>query len=111
MSQPHPRPLDAAILLLLLSADVRSSDDVTALGRYSELPSEDPLHAGIYASEMLQGMQEEDANGHPKMIALVKHLTAYSQETGEHQNQKGPSLRTENLLEDTAMGGVVPPLS
>ena len=51
-------------------------------GRYSELPSEDPLHAGIYASEMLQGMQEEDANGYPKMIAFVKHLTAYSQESG-----------------------------
>jgi hypothetical protein len=30
---------------------------------------------------MVQGMQEEDANGHPKMIAYLKHLTAYSTET------------------------------
>ena len=51
-------------------------------GRYSELPGEDPYHAGQYAAAMLRGMQEEDANGHPKMIALVKHFVAYSQETG-----------------------------
>ena len=52
------------------------------MSRYSELPGEDPFHAGEYAASMLQGMQEEDDKGHPKMIALVKHFTAYSQETG-----------------------------
>jgi beta-glucosidase-like glycosyl hydrolase len=51
-------------------------------GRLSELPSEDPLHAGLYAANFVQGMQEEDAAGHPKMIALLKHFVAYSQETG-----------------------------
>lgn len=47
-------------------------------GRLSELPGEDPLHAGLYASEMLQGMQEEDENGYPKGIFFVKHFTACS---------------------------------
>ena len=51
-------------------------------GRYSELPSEDPLHAGSYAASFVQGMQEVDAQGHPKALALLKHFTAYSQETG-----------------------------
>ena len=45
-------------------------------GRLSELPSEDPVHAGTYAAEFVRGMQEEDAAGHPKMIALLKHFTA-----------------------------------
>jgi len=51
-------------------------------GRFSELPGEDPYMAGEYAAEMLLGMQEEDQHGHPKMIAFVKHFTAYSQESG-----------------------------
>jgi len=50
-------------------------------GRNSELPGEDPFLNGNYATSMVQGMQEEDANGHPKMIAYLKHLTAYSTET------------------------------
>ena len=50
-------------------------------GRNSELPGEDPFLSGSYATEMLKGMQEEDENGHPKMLAYVKHLTAYSTET------------------------------
>ena len=45
-------------------------------GRNSELPGEDPLLNGEYASQMVQGMQEEDAAGHPKMLAYLKHLTA-----------------------------------
>jgi hypothetical protein len=45
-------------------------------GRLSELPGEDPFHSGQYASAMVRGMQKEDANGHPKMIAFLKHFTA-----------------------------------
>ena len=26
---------------------------------------------------MIQGMQEKDENGHPKMLAYLKHFTAY----------------------------------
>jgi beta-glucosidase-like glycosyl hydrolase len=56
-------------------------------GRNSELPGEDPLLSGTYGSQMTQGMQEEDANGHPKMISYLKHLTAYSTETNRgHDN-------------------------
>ena len=45
-------------------------------GRSSELPGEDPLLSGTYASEMVQGMQEEDGQGYPKVIAYLKHFTA-----------------------------------
>ena len=47
-------------------------------GRSSELPGEDPTLSGVYATEMVQGMQEEDAHGYPKMLAFLKHFTAYS---------------------------------
>jgi hypothetical protein len=30
---------------------------------------------------MVAGMQEPDGNGHPKMLAYLKHFTAYSTET------------------------------
>ena len=50
-------------------------------GRNSELPGEDPLLNGEYAKHLVHGMQEEDELGHPKMIAYLKHLTAYSTET------------------------------
>ena len=33
-----------------------------------------------YAAHMVQGMQQEDAAGHPKMLAYLKHFTAYSTE-------------------------------
>eukprot|EP00937_MAST-01D_sp_MAST-1D-sp2_P007217 g7217.t1 len=49
-------------------------------GRASELPGEDPYLNGHFAAEMVAGMQEEDANGHPKMLAYLKHFTAYSKE-------------------------------
>eukprot|EP01065_Artemidia_motanka_P046983 TRINITY_DN7245_c0_g1_i1.p1 TRINITY_DN7245_c0_g1~~TRINITY_DN7245_c0_g1_i1.p1 ORF type:complete len:747 (+),score=212.76 TRINITY_DN7245_c0_g1_i1:53-2293(+) len=49
-------------------------------GRSSELPGEDPFLSGHYASEMVQGMQEKDAKGHLKMVAYLKHFTAYSKE-------------------------------
>ena len=56
-------------------------------GRNSELPGEDPLLNGEYAKHLVSGMQEEDAAGHPKMLAYVKHLTAYSTETNRgHDN-------------------------
>eukprot|EP01062_Namystynia_karyoxenos_P013270 TRINITY_DN1478_c0_g1_i1.p1 TRINITY_DN1478_c0_g1~~TRINITY_DN1478_c0_g1_i1.p1 ORF type:complete len:869 (+),score=260.55 TRINITY_DN1478_c0_g1_i1:64-2607(+) len=50
-------------------------------GRSSELPGEDPFLSGTYAKHMVQGMQEEDSKGHPKMLAYLKHFTAYSRET------------------------------
>ena len=46
-------------------------------GRISELPGEDPYHSGTYGYHMIQGMQEKDENGHPKMLAYLKHFTAY----------------------------------
>ena len=49
-------------------------------GRASELPGEDPTLNGKYAASMVQGMQQLDSAGHPKMIAYLKHYTAYSKE-------------------------------
>ena len=49
-------------------------------GRASELPGEDPFLNGAYAVEFVRGMQTEDANGHPKMMAYLKHFDAYSRE-------------------------------
>merc|ERR1712166_1110046 len=49
-------------------------------GRVSEVPSEDPIHSGVYGAEMISGMQTQDEAGHPKMIAYLKHFTAYSRE-------------------------------
>ena len=45
-------------------------------GRNSELPGEDPVLSGTYATEMVNGMQERDTRGYPKMAALLKHFTA-----------------------------------
>ena len=47
--------------------------------------------AGAYAVEYVAGMQEEDEHGHPKMIALLKHFTAYSQETGRGSDSENIS--------------------
>ena len=50
-------------------------------GRTSELPGEDPFLNGKYAVEMVSGMQFKDDKGYPKVLAYLKHLTAYSTET------------------------------
>ena len=49
-------------------------------GRNSELPGEDPFLSGEYGKAVVLGMQEQDANGHPKSLAFLKHFTAYSTE-------------------------------
>jgi beta-glucosidase-like glycosyl hydrolase len=55
--------------------------------RVSELPSEDPIHAGEYGKEMVSGMQEPDVAGHPKMLAYLKHYTAYSREQNRRYSE------------------------
>ena len=53
-------------------------------GRNSELPGEDPFLSGSYAVEYLRGLQQV-SNGtrhHLKVLAYVKHYTAYNVETG-----------------------------
>lgn len=44
-------------------------------GRTSELPGEDPLLNGMYAVNMLHGMQEKSPKGYMKMVAYLKHFT------------------------------------
>ena len=51
-------------------------------GRLSELPGEDPYHSGHYAAAMLSGMQEEDSNGHPKMVSFLKCVDAVAPPRG-----------------------------
>lgn len=61
-------------------------------GRSSELPGEDPYLSGQYATHMVQGMQEEDSLGHPKVMAYLKHFTAYSRETGRGHDDYNISM-------------------
>jgi hypothetical protein len=51
-------------------------------GRNSEVPSEDPFHSGSYAVSYLRGMQQMSSAPRPrmKMLAYVKHYTAYNVE-------------------------------
>ena len=37
----------------------------------AELPGEDPVLSGTYATEMVSGMQEKDAHGYPKAIITL----------------------------------------
>ncbi|CAB9503422.1 xylosidase/alpha-L-arabinofuranosidase 1 [Seminavis robusta] len=62
-------------------------------GRTSELPGEDPLLNGFYAISYLHGLQQpldsdnNNSNKYLKMLALVKHFTAYSREVNRgHDN-------------------------
>eukprot|EP00298_Acanthocystis_sp_HF-20_P010442 c18858_g1_i1.p1 GENE.c18858_g1_i1~~c18858_g1_i1.p1 ORF type:complete len:767 (-),score=379.05 c18858_g1_i1:13-2313(-) len=61
-------------------------------GRNSELPGEDPFLSGTYAAMMVQGMQEQDKNGHPKMLAYLKHFTAYSTESNRGHDSYNISM-------------------
>ena len=58
----------------------------------SSSSGEDPLLSGTYAAEMVSGMQEKDAQGHPKMLAYLKHFTAYSVETNRGHDSYNISL-------------------
>jgi len=51
-------------------------------GRISELASEDPFLSGIMGHDMVSGMQVEDQDGRPRLLAFLKHFTAYSVEAG-----------------------------
>lgn len=49
-------------------------------GRNSELPGECPFLSGSYAVQYLHGMQQMGSDGNLKMLAYVKHYTAYNKE-------------------------------
>jgi beta-glucosidase-like glycosyl hydrolase len=66
-------------------------------GRTSELPGEDPFLNGQYAKHMVQGMQTEDAGGHPMILAYLKHFTAYSRETDRGHDSY--QISTHDLFE------------
>ena len=52
-------------------------------GRNSELPGECPFLSGSYAVAYTKGMQQVSAKtGHLKMLAYLKHYTAYNKESG-----------------------------
>ena len=57
-----------------------------AAGRASELAGEDPVLAGTYAAECLRGLQRPDPAGRPLVLAHLKHLAAYSRETGRNHD-------------------------
>ena len=49
-------------------------------GRNSELPGEDPYLSGEYAAAYVQGLQQPQPGGELKILAMLKHYTAYSKE-------------------------------
>eukprot|EP01060_Flectonema_neradi_P032709 TRINITY_DN5258_c0_g1_i1.p1 TRINITY_DN5258_c0_g1~~TRINITY_DN5258_c0_g1_i1.p1 ORF type:complete len:767 (+),score=168.60 TRINITY_DN5258_c0_g1_i1:40-2301(+) len=51
-------------------------------GRNSEVPSEDPFHAGTYAKYYLRGGQDGEDKRYTKVAMGLKHYTAYSVENG-----------------------------
>jgi beta-D-xylosidase 4 len=53
-------------------------------GRNSELPGECPFLSGTYAVHYLRGMQQVSSQGHVKMLAYVKHFTAYNKEANRY---------------------------
>ena len=61
-------------------------------GRTSELPGEDPYLNGEYAVEYVRGMQQTDDRGYLKMMAFLKHYTAYSHEAGRGSDTYNISL-------------------
>ena len=61
-------------------------------GRTSELPGEDPYLNGEYAVEYVNGMQQVDEKGYLKMMAFLKHYTAYSREAGRGSDTYNISL-------------------
>ena len=72
---------DASETYQLISKLARQVKD-PRYGRNSEVPSEDPFHSGSYAVSYLRGMQQMSSAPRPrmKMLAYVKHYTAYNVE-------------------------------
>lgn len=64
----------------------------------SELPGEDPYLNGQYATHYVQGMQQIDNNGYIKMLAFLKHFTAYSREVNRGHDTYNI---TQHMLFDT----------
>ena len=61
-------------------------------GRASELPGEDPYLSGQYGAAKVRGLQERDQAGYPKVLAYLKHFTAYSEEANRQHNNLKISL-------------------
>eukprot|EP01060_Flectonema_neradi_P016783 TRINITY_DN2341_c1_g1_i1.p1 TRINITY_DN2341_c1_g1~~TRINITY_DN2341_c1_g1_i1.p1 ORF type:complete len:848 (+),score=204.59 TRINITY_DN2341_c1_g1_i1:39-2582(+) len=75
----HRSNIGADVLITGYGPNINIARD-PRFGRSSELPGEDPFHSGTYATHMVTGMQEKDSAGHPRMLAYLKHFTAYSKE-------------------------------
>lgn len=75
---PHNQALEG-IGLTAFGPNINQQRD-PRFGRTSELPGEDPYLSGEYAKQMVNGMQERDSNGYPKVLAYLKHFAAYSKE-------------------------------
>eukprot|EP01079_Euglenida_sp_SAG-EU17-18_P000529 gene529-377_t len=56
-------------------------------GRDGEVPSEDPLLTGMYASEFVQGAQTGQDPRYLKMVVTLKHFAVYSYESYTGQNR------------------------
>ena len=81
-------------------------------GRNAEVASEDPFHAGVFGAELVRGVQgyydgAAKSGGYVKIAASVKHLTAYSMETGRMSNNFNVSQRDMNETYLPAFEGAI----
>ena len=81
-------------------------------GRNVEVPSEDPYHSGEFGAELVRGVQgfydpHEKSGGFVKIAASVKHLTAYSMETGRMSNNFNISAQDMNETYLPAFEGAI----
>lgn len=63
-----------------------------------ETPGEDPTITSEYAIAFVRGMQGNDTRGYLKASSCLKHLSAYSEESGRNQF---PAVVTSQDMEDT----------
>lgn len=73
-------------------------------GRSLEVPSEDPMVAGTLGASMIQGLQQGMLNNdsqYVKLLASVKHFTAYSMEDSDGKTRFGfdPQISLRDMAE------------
>lgn len=75
-------------------------------GRNSELPSEDPLLNGLYAKEIVKAIQEGSDSRYVKIVAALKHYTAYSRQGSNNDANITPYDLHDTYLPQYKLGFV-----
>ena len=70
-------------------------------GRVLEVGSEDPYVSGVLGASMIRGLQEGEDSKYVKLLATIKHFTAYSMEGSDGQSRHGfdPNISLRDMAE------------